>query len=132
MSLTDPIACGITVIRNGSRARKESVEVKASIILGKIIEILKKEGFVNDFRFVDDKKQGFYKVYLKYLKSKEPAILGIKKISTPGRRSYLTRDRIKKVYGGLGISIISTSKGVLTDGEARKLNVGGEIICEVW
>lgn len=132
MSLTDPIADALTIIRNANRAKKESAQVRASSEIGKILEILKKERFIQDFRFVDDKKQGFYKVYLKFHKGKVPAITGIKKVSLPGRRCYITTKNATKVYGGLGVAILSTSKGILTDEEARTLNVGGELICQVW
>ena len=132
MSVTDTIADGLTIIRNASRAKKETAEVRGSKFIGRILEILKKERFIHDFRFVDDKKQGFYKVYLKFHKGKVPAITGIKKCSIPSRRIYTTAKRTAKVYGGLGVSILSTSKGLLTDEEARSQNVGGEIICQVW
>jgi small subunit ribosomal protein S8 len=132
MSLTDPIADALTVIRNASRARQESTEVKASKLIGHILEILKKERFIQDFRFLDDKKQGFYKVYLKYQKGKVPAITGIKRCSKAGRRIYTTSKGMGKVYGGLGVSILSTSKGIVTDEEARGQNIGGELLCQVW
>jgi len=132
MSLTDPIADALTIIRNASRASKENAEVRASKLIGQILGILKKERFIQDFRFVDDKKQGFYKIYLRYQKGKVPAITGIKKCSIPGRRSYIASKGIGKVFGGIGISIVSTSKGLLTDDEARGQNVGGELICKVW
>jgi len=132
MSLTDPIADALTMIRNGSRARKESVEVKASKLLAEILDILKKQGFIKEYRFIDDKKQGSYKVYLKYHKGKVAAITGIKKLSLPGRRFYIAKEDIPKVYGGLGIAILSTSKGVMSDTDARNQNVGGELLCEVW
>lgn len=132
MSLTDPIADALTIIRNASSASKENAEVRASKLIGQILGILKKERFIQDFRFVDDKKQGFYKIYLRYQKGKVPAITGIKKCSIPGRRSYIASKGIGKVFGGIGISIVSTSKGLLTDDEARGQNVGGELICKVW
>lgn len=132
MSVTDPIADALTIIRNATRAKKESAEVKASKLIGKILEILKKERFIQDFRFVDDKKQGAYKVYLKLQKGKIPAITGIERISVPARRRYVTKQDVPKIYAGLGIAILSTSKGVLTDEEARNLHVGGELICRVW
>jgi len=132
MSLTDPIADALTVIRNASRAKKESAELKASKLTGHVLEILKKEHFIKDFRFMDDKKQGSYKVYLRYQKGKVPAITGIKRYSTPGRRMYKAASKIGKVYGGLGVSILTTSKGLLTDEEARNQNIGGELICQIW
>lgn len=132
MSVTDPIADALTIIRNASRARKESAEVKASKLLGQILEIFKKERFIQDFRFVDDKKQGFYKVYLRYQKGNIPAITGIRKMSVPGLRRYVTKTKVPKVYGGLGVAIVTTSRGVFTDEEARALNVGGELLCQIW
>ncbi len=132
MSLTDPLADALTIIRNASRARRESAEIKASKLIGQVLEILKKERFIQDFRFLDDKKQGSYKVYMKYHKDKVPAITGVKKISIPGRRRYVPKDEIPKVYAGLGVAILTTSKGVLTDEQARATGVSGEILCEVW
>jgi small subunit ribosomal protein S8 len=132
MSVTDPIADALAIIRNASRAAKESADVRASKLTGQILEILKKERFIQDFRLVEDKKQGFYKVYLKYQKGKVPAITGIKRCSSPGRRVYKTADAVSKVFGGLGVAILTTSKGVLTDEEARAQKVGGELICQVW
>ena len=132
MSVTDPIADALTIIRNASRASKESANVRASKLIGRIMEILKKERFIQDFRFVEDKKQGFYKVYLKYQKGKVPAITGIKRCSNPGRRLYKTADSVSKVYGGIGVAILTTSKGLLTDEEARTQNIGGELLCQVW
>ncbi len=132
MSVTDPIADALTIIRNGSRAGKETADIRASKLTGQILEILKKERFIQDFRLVEDKKQGFYKVYLKYQKGKVPAITGIKRCSNPGRRLYKTADSVSKVYGGLGVAILTTSKGLLTDEEARTQNIGGELLCQVW
>lgn len=132
MSLTDPIAEALTIIRNASRARKEEATVRASKIVGQILEILKKERFIKDYRFIDDKKQGFYRIYLKYQKGKVPAITGIKKISKPGLRRYAKKEETKKLLAGLGITILTTSKGILNDIDARSQGVGGEIICEVW
>jgi small subunit ribosomal protein S8 len=132
MSVTDPIADALTIIRNASRANKESAEVKGSKLTGQILDILKRERFIQDFRFVDDKKQGFFKVYLKYHKGKVPAITGIKKYSNPGRRLYVKSNDTHKVFAGLGVAIVSTSKGLLTDEEARGQNVGGELLCKVW
>lgn len=132
MSVTDPIADALTIIRNASRAKKEEALIRASKLIGQVLEVLKKEHFVQDFRFVDDKKQGFYKVYLRYQKGKVPAISGIRRCSNPGRRSYTKAKGARKLYGGLGVSILSTSKGLLTDEEARSQNIGGELLCQVW
>ncbi|MDD5449518.1 MAG: 30S ribosomal protein S8 [Candidatus Omnitrophica bacterium] len=134
MSVTDPIADALTIIRNASRGKKETAIVRASKLTGQILEILKKERFILDYRLIEDKEkgQGSYKVYLKFQKGKVPAITGIKKCSTPGRRFYATAKKAPKVYGGLGVSILSTSRGILTDEEARSQNVGGELLCQVW
>lgn len=132
MSLTDPIAEALTIIRNASRAKKEEAMVRATKVIGQMLEILKKERFIKDYRFIDDKKQGSYKIYLRYQKDKLSAITGIKKISVPGRRRYIKKDNITKLYGGLGVTILTTSKGVVTDEDACKLGVGGEVLCEVW
>jgi small subunit ribosomal protein S8 len=132
MSVTDPIADALTIIRNANRTGKETAEVKASKAIGEIFDILKRERFIEDSRFMDDKKQGFYKVYLKFQKGKIPAISGIKKISTSGRRVYVQAGEVPRVFNGLGIAIVSTSKGMMTDSQAREQGVGGEVICEVW
>ncbi|MFH1848528.1 MAG: 30S ribosomal protein S8 [Candidatus Omnitrophota bacterium] len=132
MSLTDPIADALTVLRNANMARKADAEVKASKLIGEILRIFKQEGFIKDFRFMEDKKQGSFKVYLKYVEENTPAITGIKRISTPGLRRYVNKEDIPSVYSGLGISILSTSKGILTDEEARQLNIGGEVLCHIW
>jgi len=132
MSLTDPIAEALTRIRNASQAKKESAEVRASKLIGQVLEVLKKERFIKDFRFIDDKKQGFYKVYLKFHKNKSPIITGLRRVSVPGLRCYVSKEDVKQVYGGLGISILTTSKGILTDEDARNQGVGGEVLCEVW
>lgn len=132
MSVSDPIADALTVLRNASRTKKEVADIKASKILGEILRILKQERFIQDYRFVDDKKQGIFRIYLRYEQDNTPAIQGIKRISKPGRRHYVDTDNIPKVYSGIGIGILSTSKGILTDEEARQLDVGGEVLCYVW
>ncbi|MEI8176564.1 MAG: 30S ribosomal protein S8 [Candidatus Omnitrophota bacterium] len=132
MSLTDPIADALTILRNASSAKKENAEIRGSTIIGRMLEIFKRENFIKDFRLIEDKKQGSFKVYLKYHKNSIPAITGIRRISLPGCRIYRPKEKIQKVFGGLGIALLSTSKGILTDEEARTQGVGGEIICEVW
>jgi small subunit ribosomal protein S8 len=132
MSVTDPIADMLTIIRNASFARKPVVEVKNSVFSEGIIKLLKKEKFITDYRVVKDSKQGILRIYLKYAKDGTPAITGIKKISKPGLRIYKKNDELPKVYAGLGVAIISTSKGLLTDEEARANKVGGEVICYAW
>ena len=132
MPVTDPIADMLTVIRNGSRAKKEKVDVKASKLGMAILDILKKEGFIKNYKVVEDKKQGMLRVYLRYTKDKSPVIMGLKRISTPGFRRYASKDEIPNVLRGIGIAILSTSSGLMTNTEARKKAIGGEVICHAW
>ena len=132
MSLSDPIANMLTVIRNAVEARKETVDIPASKLSEKIIGILKSEGYVQDFRMLKDEKQGILKIYLRYKTNKMPVIMGIKRVSRPGLRKYVHSDKIPRVLSGLGTAVISTSKGVISDKDARKLKVGGEVLCYVW
>ncbi len=132
MSITDPIADMLTRIRNASRAKKEKVDVPFSKLSQEVLSILKREKFVQDFQFIEDKRQGELRVYLKYTKSNQPAILGIKRVSRPGLRIYARKDKLPRVYGGLGIAILSTSRGIVTNAQAREMNAGGEVICYVW
>ena len=132
MSLTDPIADMLTSMRNAVQATKETVDVPASRLVEKILGIFKKCGYIEDFRILKDTTQGTIKIYLKYEKNKKPVVMGLKRISKPGLRVYATRDRIPKVLNGLGTAILSTSKGVIDDKEARELKVGGEVLCYVW
>ena len=132
MVMTDPIADFLTRIRNASDARHESVEIPASNIKKSISEILKREGFIRDYEVADDNKQGVIKVFLKYGPNGERVISGLKRISKPGLRNYVSAEDLPKVLNGLGIAIVSTSAGVITDKEARQKNVGGEVIAYVW
>jgi len=132
MAVTDPIADLLTRIRNASKARHDLVELPSSNLLVNVVKILKDQGYIKNFRVVDDSRQGVLKVYLRYDANGIPVVGGIKRISRPGLRRYYRADGIPKVLNGMGISILSTSKGLLTDVEARKENVGGEILCEVW
>ncbi|GAB6934790.1 MAG: 30S ribosomal protein S8 [Bacillota bacterium] len=132
MVMTDPIADMLTRIRNANLVRHDMVEVPASKLKREIAEILKREGFIRDAEYIDDGKQGILRIFLKYGPNNERVITGIKRISKPGLRVYAKKDEIPRVLGGLGIAILSTSKGVMTDKEARKANVGGEVICYVW
>ncbi len=132
MSVTDPIADMLTIIRNAGRARKEKADVQASKLVQKVLEVLKKENYIRNFKFIKNSGQGILRVYLKFKKDKKPAIINIKRISKPGLRVYAKQDKIPNVLGGLGVAIISTSRGVLTDSEARQTKVGGEVICHVW
>ncbi|MCM8790112.1 MAG: 30S ribosomal protein S8 [Candidatus Omnitrophica bacterium] len=132
MAATDPIADMLTVIRNASSAKKDVVEVKNSVLSEGIVKILKREGFISNYKIIKDNKQGIIRVYLKYLKNGTPAILGLKRVSRPGLRVYSKANALPRVYSGLGVAIISTSKGLLTDEEARDKKVGGEVLCYAW
>ena len=131
MSVSDPIADTLTVIRNAQHARKETVEFRASKLLERVMHIFKNDGYVEDVRLLKDDKQGVLKVYLKYDNNK-PAIMGIKRVSRPGLRVYADNTGIPRVLNGLGTAVLSTSKGVISDREARKLKVGGEVLCYIW
>lgn len=131
MAVLNPIANMLTVMRNALKVRKESIEIPASKLLEKILDIFKKDGYITDVRLLKDNKQGVLKVFLKY-DGKASAIAGLKIISKPGLRVYVENDRIPRVLSGLGTAVISTSKGVLDDKEARKLKIGGEVLCYVW
>ena len=130
--MTDPIADMLTRIRNGSSAKHKSVDVPASKIKKDIAEILLNEAFIKGYDVEDDGKQGILKIDLKYGENEERIISGIKRISKPGLRVYVKSNELPRVLGGLGIAIISTSKGVLTDKDARNQQVGGEVVCYVW
>ncbi len=132
MTMTDPIADMITRIRNANTVKHETVDVPASNMKKAIAEILLGEGFIKGYDVIEDGKQGIIRMQLKYGKNKEKVISGLKKITKPGLRVYAGKDEIPKVLGGLGIAILSTSNGIVTDKQARKLGVGGEVICYVW
>ncbi|MCD9218944.1 30S ribosomal protein S8 [Lactobacillus delbrueckii subsp. lactis] len=132
MVLTDPIADFLTRIRNANMAKHDSVEIPASNIKKSLTEILKQEGFIRDYEVTEDGKQGVIKITLKYGPNGERVISGLKRISKPGLRNYVSADNLPKVLNGLGIAIVSTSACILTDKEAREKNVGGEVIAYVW
>jgi small subunit ribosomal protein S8 len=132
MVMTDPIADFLTRIRNANLIYRDRVEAPASKMKKAIAAILKEEGYVKDYELIDDGKQGIIRVYLKYGPNRERVITGLKRISKPGLRVYARKDQLPKVLGGLGIAIISTSKGIMTDKRARKEGLGGEVICYVW
>ena len=132
MVMTEPIADYLTRIRNANMAKHDSVEIPASNIKKSISEILKREGFIRDYEVADDNKQGVIKVFLKYGPNGERVISGLKRISKPGLRNYVSAEDLPKVLNGLGIAIVSTSAGVITDKEARQKNVGGEVVAYVW
>jgi small subunit ribosomal protein S8 len=131
MSLSDPIADMLTRVRNASHAKHEKVDVPASRVKNEIARLFKEGGYVKNFKIIDDKKQGILRIYLKY-DVEDREIINLKRISKPGRRVYVDSLHIPKVLNGLGMSVLSTSKGILTDKEARKSNVGGEVLCYVW
>ena len=132
MSMTDPIADLLTRIRNANLAHHEIVEIPASKIKKSIAEILKSEGFIRDVEYIEDNKQGVIRVFLKYGEDRNRVITGIKRISKPGLRKYAKADSLPKVLNGLGVAIISTSVGVITDKEARSKQIGGEVLAYVW
>ena len=132
MTMTDPIADMLTRIRNANIVKHESLEIPASNIKRDIAEILKNEGFIKNVEYVEDDKQNIIRVFLKYGQNDERVITGLKRISKPGLRVYAKKDELPKVLNGLGVALISTSEGVLTDKEARNKNVGGEVLAYVW
>ena len=132
MAMTDPIADLLTRVRNANMVKHTSVDVPASNVKNKMVEILLEEGYIKGFDIIEDGKQGLIRIELKYGENKERVITGLKRISKPGLRVYAKKTEIPKVLGGLGLAIISTSNGIITDREARKLGVGGEVICSVW
>lgn len=131
MSVTDPIADFLTRVRNASKAKKVRVEIPSSGLKKQLAEILKTESYIHDFAMVEDNKQNVIRVHLKYTQGK-PAISGLRRISKPGLRIYKGKDELPRVLNGLGTAVISTSKGLLTDKEARKQSIGGEVICYIW
>ena len=132
MNMTDPIADMLTRIRNGVRARLLKVDIPASRLKGEIAKILKNEGYIANFKVVEDPRQGNIRVFLKYGPGRERVITDLQRVSRPGCRIYCGKGEIPRVYGGLGINILSTSQGVMTGREAAKTGVGGEILCNVW
>ena len=132
MAVSDPIADMLTRIRNGVKARFNSVDVPGSKLKAEIARILKDEGFIKNYKFLKDGKQGILRIYLKYGSGQSNVVYGLKRISKPSCRVYVKSNDIKPVYNGMGISILSTSKGIMTDKRARQENVGGEILCNVW
>ncbi|HLC43326.1 MAG TPA: 30S ribosomal protein S8 [Methylomirabilota bacterium] len=130
--MTDPIADMLTRIRNASSAEHEKVDIPASKLKVRLAEILKAEGFIRNFRVIEDRKQGRLRIYLKYGSGNEKAISGMVRVSKPGRRVYVSHDNIPTILAGMGVAILSTPKGVMIDTASRKLKVGGEVLCYVW
>ncbi|HAE88103.1 TPA: 30S ribosomal protein S8 [Candidatus Marinimicrobia bacterium] len=130
--MTDPIADFLTRIRNATTAQHRWVEIPASKLKARIALILKTKGYIKDFILVEDGKQGMLRLYLKYLSDGRPVLYGLERVSKPGRRIYVKAQEIPRVRNGLGIGILSTSQGVLTDKEAREKGIGGEYLCKIW
>jgi small subunit ribosomal protein S8 len=131
-TVNDPIADLLARIRNASSAEHEKVDIPASRLKVRLAELLKEEGFIKNFRVIEDNRQGTLRVYLKYGPSQEKVITGLRRVSKPGRRLYVGADKIPSVLGGMGVAILSTPRGVLTDRESRRQRVGGEVLCYVW
>lgn len=132
MSMTDPIADMLTRIRNATMVRHDRADIPASKMKLELAKILKQEGFIRTFKLVEEGSQGLIRLYLKYAEDGEPVIHGLKRASKPGRRIYTDVEHLPKVRNGLGVAVISTNRGVLTDEQARGLRVGGEVLCEIW
>ena len=132
MSLQDPIADMLTRIRNALMASFNTVDIPGSKKKINIAKVLKSEGFIKNFKLIDDQKQGIIRIYFKHDEKGDPILSGLKRVSKPGCRRYIKGDRIPQVLNGYGINILSTSQGVMTDRQARKMGIGGEIICSVW
>jgi small subunit ribosomal protein S8 len=132
MGMTDPIADMLTRIRNANQAKMKSVDVLLSKVNFNIAKVLKKTGYISGFNVKRENNKGMLRVYLKFTDSKEGVISGIERVSKPGRRIYVGTDKVPKVLNGYGVAILSTSKGIVTDREAREMNTGGEILCKVW
>ncbi len=132
MSMSDPLADFLTRIRNGVKANFETIEMPLSKLKVNVARVLKEEGYINDYQVLDEGVQGTLRIVLKYGPDNQKVITGIRRVSKPGLRQYSKSGRIPKVMSGLGVAILTTSQGVITDREARRRNIGGEILCEVW
>ncbi len=132
MAMSDPIADMLTRVRNAGKAKFNSVDIPGSKLKFELAKVLKEEGYIRNYKFIKDSKQGVLRIYLKYNDNQEHSILRIDRVSKPSKRVYKKGKEIQPVYNGLGVSIVSTSRGIMTDKRARKENVGGEIICNVW
>ena len=130
--LTDPIADMLTRIRNANKARFEKVDVPSSHLKASVVRLLKREGYIKDFKVFNDNNKKTLRIFLRYDEQNQPIITGLKRVSRPGLRIYARKDTIPSVMSGLGLAILSTSKGVVTDREARSLKAGGEILCFIW
>jgi small subunit ribosomal protein S8 len=132
MAISDPIADMLTRIRNAAKAKFNSADVPASKLKTELARVLKDEGYIKNYKFIQDGKQGILRIYLKYGPGQKATIYGIERVSKPSRRVYTKSKDIRPVYNGMGISILSTSRGIMTDKKARQENVGGEVLCNIW
>lgn len=132
MSVSDPVADFLTCVRNAVRAKHRKLDVPASKMKTELTKVLLRERYINNFKVIEDSRRGVLRVYLKYGAGDESVITNIKRMSTPGRRVYVGKDEIPRVMGGLGSSIVSTSRGLMSDREAREAGLGGELVCQVW
>jgi len=130
--MTDPIADMLTRIRNANMNKQDKVDIPSSNLKMELARVLKEEGYIKNFKLLKDRKQGIVRVYLKYSQEESRVITGLKRVSKPGTRVYVAADDIPRVMGGLGVAILSTSKGVMADNESRKKNIGGEVLCYIW
>jgi small subunit ribosomal protein S8 len=132
MSVSDPVADFLTCIRNAIGAKHRKVDVPASRMKTELAKVLLRERFINNFKVIEDSKQGVLRVYLKYTEGDASVITSVKRVSKPGRRVYVNKGRIPRIMGGLGMSVVSTSRGLMTDREARDAGLGGELVCQIW
>jgi small subunit ribosomal protein S8 len=132
MSMTDPIADMLTRIRNANMVKLQKVDIPSSNVKVNIAQVLKQEGFIKNYKVIADSRQGVLRVYLKFIDDKDPVINEITRVSKPGSRCYVNAEKIPTVKNGLGIAVLSTSKGIMTDTAAREAGIGGELICTVW
>ena len=132
MSITDPLADMLTRVRNAGNAKLNSVDIPGSKTKAALANVLKEEGYIRNFKFIKDNKQGIIRIYLKYDKNDRHAIYGLERVSKPSRRVYVKGKDVKPVLNGMGVAVLSTSKGILTDKQARQENLGGELLCKIW
>ena len=132
MAMSDPVADMLTRIRNAGKAKFNSVDIPGSKLKTELAKVLKNEGFIKNYKFLKDDKQGILRIYLKYGQDRNSAIFGLERISKPGRRTYVKSNELKPILSGMGLAVLSTSKGVMTDKRAAKEKLGGEVLCKVW
>jgi small subunit ribosomal protein S8 len=132
MSVSDPVADFLTCVRNALRAKQRKVDVPASKLKTELARVLLRERYINNYKVIEDGRQGTLRIYLKYTPDEVSVITGLRRVSTPGRRVYLGKKKLPRVMGGMGAAILSTSRGLMTDREAREAGLGGEFVCQVW